>query len=408
LVRVCADLTRPAPPTYPHPFSSLPLPPPFSRPRDFVPLGWSDFFSLNAECLYFNNTFNDNGKTVAYGDAPADYMTSLIGNRSLTFLNQAIAADKPFLAYIAPHAPHMPATPAPWYENATLPSYSAPRTPQYNASGEGKHWVVAEQEPLTDVLGAGIDDVFRRRHRALLSVDDIVREVVGLLESSGRLSTTYIIYTSDHGYNLGTFRLPVEKFHMLESDVRVPFIVRGPGVPPNSTSPALVANIDIGATILDLAGLPPAATPTDGRSFKGALFPSSSPSEPSAVSAQPPRDRLVLEYGRWGTTYIVRGACGISCGICSPELSRLLDAPSNTFSAVRVINSTHNLIYGEFSPDSHVAPGPASTNWTELYDFAADPWGMTNLALSPGNASLVAELSKELWNVALCTGSSCP
>jgi N-acetylglucosamine-6-sulfatase len=376
-------------------------------PQGFVPKGWSDFFSLNAECLYFNNSFNDNGKTVHFGDAATDYMTALIGNRSLAFLSGAIAAKSPFLAYIAPHAPHMPAEPAPWYANASLPSYIAPRTPQYNASGVGKHWVIADQEPITDVLEAGIDDIFRRRHRALLSVDDIVREVVALLEGAGRLDNTYFIYTSDHGYNLGTMRLPVEKFHLLESDIRVPFLVRGPGVPKNSTSTAIVANIDIGATILDLAGLPPAETPTDGQSFASVLVPGRGGASASAAAA-PARDRLVIEYGRWGTGYITRGACGIGCGICDPALSRLVDAPSNTYSALRIINATHNLVYGEFAPGSTEAAGPASTNWTELYDFSADPWGFTNLALQPGKAPLVAELSAELWEVALCKGAACP
>lgn len=368
-----------------------------SPPQNYVPVGYSDFFSLNAECLYYNNTFNSNGKTVRYGDAPSDYMTALIGNRSLTFMEAAIAADVPFLAYIAPHAPHMPAEPSAWYANASLPSYTAPRTPQYNASGEGKHWVTAVQEPLTDVLEAGIDDIFRRRHRSLLSVDDIVREVVGLLARTGTLDSTYILYTSDHGYNLGTFRLPVEKFHFLENDIRVPFLVRGPGVPKNSTSTALVANIDIGATILDLAGLPPADTPTDGRSFATALS-----------AGQAPRDRLIIEYGRWGTGYVVRGACGVSCGICPAPLSRLLDAPSNTFSGLRIINSTHNLLYGEFAPNSTVPAARASTNWTELYDFNSDPWQLSNLALDPSRAPLLAQLSQELWTVALCQGSACP
>ena len=170
-------------------------------PQKFVPKGWSDFFSLNNECQYFNNTFNDNGKHVVFGDAPTDYMTSLIGNRSLTFLRGALAASQPFLAYIAPHASHMPTTPAPWYAEAPLPSYAAPRTPQYNTSGEGKHWVLAGQPPMSQRLAEGVDAIYTARHRALLSVDDIVRDVAALLSSHGELDNTYWFYTSDHGYN---------------------------------------------------------------------------------------------------------------------------------------------------------------------------------------------------------------
>jgi N-acetylglucosamine-6-sulfatase len=421
-------------------------------PQGFVPRGWSDFFSLNNECTYFNNTFNDNGRHVAFGAAPSDYMTSLIGNRSLAFLRGALAAGQPFLAYIAPHAPHMPTTPAPWYAQAPLPSYAAPRTPQYNASGAGKHWVLAAQPPLSDRMAQGVDAIYTARHRALLSVDDIVREVGALLRGAGALDNTYFILTSDHvrasaaharrrplcfalpcphppaplslpltlfsraphpppphappwqGYNLGTFRLPVEKFHFLEADIHVPFLVRGPGVAPGSVSQAIVSNVDIGATILELAGVPPAATPTDGRSFAQELL--------GRAPAQPPsRDRALIEYGRWGTGYVVRGPCSEGCGVCQGEdvdLNVLLDAPSNTYSALRIINATHNLAYAEFSPNSHVPQAAASTNWTELYDLAADPWQLTNLALDGSHAALLAQLSRELWAVANCSTTECP
>jgi N-acetylglucosamine-6-sulfatase len=167
-------------------------------PKNFVPLGWDDFFSLNNECQYFNNSFNSNGTTVHFGSRPEDYMTSLIGNRSLAFLRNALAGSAPFLAYIAPHASHMPTTPAPWYQDAPLPSYLAPRTPQYNASGEGKHWVIEGQPPMSPRLAQGVDLIYTMRHRALLSVDDIVRDVAQLLQEAGQESNTYWIFTSDH------------------------------------------------------------------------------------------------------------------------------------------------------------------------------------------------------------------
>lgn len=167
-------------------------------PKNFVPKGWDDFFSLNNECKYFNNDFNSNGTTVKFGNEPQDYMTSLIGNRSLTFIRNALAGGNPFFAYIAPHASHMPTIPAPWYENATLSSYQAPRTPQYNASGEGKHWVIAGQPGMSERLAVGVDNIYAMRHRALLSVDDIVKDVSDALKNAGQLDNTYWIYTSDH------------------------------------------------------------------------------------------------------------------------------------------------------------------------------------------------------------------
>ena len=68
---------------------------------------------------------------VQHGNNPEDYMTSVIGNKTVDWLaNVSMATDSdastPFFAYVAVHAPHVPATPAPWYNNS-LPGNTAPR-----------------------------------------------------------------------------------------------------------------------------------------------------------------------------------------------------------------------------------------------------------------------------------------
>ena len=50
-----------------------------------------------------------------------------------------------------------------------------------------------------------IDDWFRKRWRTLLSVDDLVDNVLRELEDMGELDNTFVLYTSDNGYHLGTF-----------------------------------------------------------------------------------------------------------------------------------------------------------------------------------------------------------
>ena len=53
-----------------------------------VPKGWDKWFHTCRLNTYFNISFCDDGKMVQYGDSPSDYMTSLIGNRSVEFIKE--------------------------------------------------------------------------------------------------------------------------------------------------------------------------------------------------------------------------------------------------------------------------------------------------------------------------------
>jgi arylsulfatase A-like enzyme len=43
---------------------------------------------------------------------------------------------------------------------------------------------------------------------ALLAVDDLVDELIGTLDHLGALQSTYVVFTSDHGYRFGQFGMP--------------------------------------------------------------------------------------------------------------------------------------------------------------------------------------------------------
>jgi N-acetylglucosamine-6-sulfatase len=184
--------------------------PSFCGPNIHVPAGMSDCFLMCEEVRYYNLTYNDNGKTVKGGDAPTDYLTSVLGNRSLAFLRSATEAAQPFFLYLAVHAPHLPAVPAPWYANATVPT-RAPRDPNWNTGRDGKHWQVATNGPMGDYYIAASDALFADRLRTLLSVDDIVGDLVDELTASGQLDNTYIVFSSDHSYHNGQYSLWAEK-----------------------------------------------------------------------------------------------------------------------------------------------------------------------------------------------------
>ena len=70
------------------------------------------------------------------------------------------------------------------------------------------------------------------------------------------LDNTWIVYSSDHGEMLGDHGL-MAKFNFYRSSVQVPLIIRPAGGCAPQTSDALASVIDIGPTLLDVAGAEP-------------------------------------------------------------------------------------------------------------------------------------------------------
>ena len=159
--------------------------------------GSSDYFILCQEGVYFNNSWSNNGILM---HTPGEYMSAVIGNRSLAFIENATAGSRPWINYVAFQAPHLPSTPAPWHANAPVPA-QAPRTPAWNRGWEDKHFIVNNgiDKPMNAALIHGSDTLHGQRLRSLLSVDDYIRDVITLLESKGALQNTFVWFTSDHG-----------------------------------------------------------------------------------------------------------------------------------------------------------------------------------------------------------------
>ena len=135
------------------------------------------------------------------GSAPEEYSTSLIGNYTMAWIRH-VTADKdhpPFFAAMGPHAPHLPSTPAAWYKQKWPQGLEVTKLPSYNVSAPDHHWIVSMQPILNEDDAKGIREEYTNRHRTLLSVDDIVREVAEYLKEIGEWDNTYFFYTSDHG-----------------------------------------------------------------------------------------------------------------------------------------------------------------------------------------------------------------
>ncbi|CAE7221123.1 GNS [Symbiodinium natans] len=158
---------------------------------------------------------------VKFSNAPSNYSTSVIGNMSVAFIEKAIDQGRPFMAYIAPKAAHEPFNPAPWYRDTWDPSWPEhePRAENWNcsaASRQGHHGNIATEPLLTPDASSVITGVFKNRWRTLLSVDDLIAEVIGKVEELGQLDNTYVFFSSDHGFQLGQFNIPMDKRHVYE------------------------------------------------------------------------------------------------------------------------------------------------------------------------------------------------
>jgi len=179
-----------------------------------------------------------------------------------------------------------------------------------------------------------------------------VKSIVDALTARGELSRTLFIFTSDNGWLQGEHRIPSGKIHPYEESIRVPLIVRGPGVAAGATRTMLSGNIDLAATVLAAAQAVAGIT-VDGRSLLG----TTAPSRPSLLVETGPRST----GARW-------------------------------YAAIR----TPRFVYVEHS-----------TLERELYDLSVDPYQLLSRHADPAYAQVRAALAEQLHQLQACAGPTC-
>jgi arylsulfatase A-like enzyme len=326
-----------------------------------VPPGWDEWYGRASEKSYYDYDLNENGKLVSYGNAPEDYQTDVLARKAKDFVRHAAAEEEPFFAYVATGAVHSPVQPAPRHQETSVPA-QAPRLPSFDEEdvSDKPSWVRA-QPRLTPQRVSQTDGEYRNRLRALLAVDEMVSGLVEELRASGELENTYVVLTSDNGYQLGEHRLAQGKRTAYEESIRVPLIVRGPGVPSGKAVRQLALNIDLAPTFAELGG---ADTPdfVDGRSLGPFL------------RGTPPKD--------WRTALLVEHTGGGLKGFAR-------DVPS--YEALR----TEDHKYVEYE-----------TGEREIYDLRTDPNEMKSLQ-EGADPALVARMQERLAALQRCSGPDC-
>ncbi len=349
----------------------------------YVPPGWDDWRSTyEGFSRYFNYDLNENGSVVHYGSEPGDYLTDVLAEKALGFIDRAETNDaQPFFLVFSPNAPHSdrapngPPPPAPRHVGA-FAHLSAPRPPSFNEADVSDKPPVIQQLPLlSGVQIAAIDEEYRARLESLLAVDEAIERIVLRLAALDELENTYIVFTSDNGYHLGEHRFRNGKGQIYEEDIRVPLIVRGPGVPAGVTRDEYALNIDLAPTFAELGG----AVPTDfmdGRSLVPLLGSTPVPQQ------------------EWRDDFLV-------------ELWRPAALGGDQIRAVR----TRDAFRSGPTPAPVGAPGPAVyveylSGARELYDLDQDPYELDSLHLlaPPGH---LRRWSSRLWDLAACAGGTC-
>jgi arylsulfatase A-like enzyme len=217
-----------------------------------------------------------------------------------------------------------------------------------------------------------------RQYDHIAENDALMGRLLAELEEDGLAENTVVMHWSDHGEGL-----PRSKRWPYDTGIRIPLIVRWPGViEPGQRSEELVSLVDLAPTLLSLAGLP-LPTHLHGRPFIG-------PKAARRTYIHAHRDRFDEAYDR---IRAVRDARFKYLRNYHPELPSLLWIP---------YRDRHPIMREIWKRRAEGTLEPAQAWFAretrppeELYDVVADPWEMNNLADDPAHAGDLARLRAE-------------
>jgi arylsulfatase A-like enzyme len=294
--------------------------------------------------------------------------TDLLADQVETFIRDNV--DRKWLAYVASTAPHDPYYIAPRYKHYAdgAGSHSSPGTKENTLKElSDKPQSVQGEAPWTAEEQAQADRNYEGQLAELQPVDDLIERLVLVLRETEQLPHTFVFYCSDNGYLMGEHGL-LQKGLPYEEAVSVPLLVRGPGVPQGVKSEALVSQLDITATMLEVAGTK--ASGIDGRS----MIPLLGGTVPGSW-----RKRLLIEQ-LGGTSHWDMLREGDYSYIERAPVENVPLLPRGLEDALGDILEGIGLLRGE----------------RELYNLAADPYELEDLSADSSQSDRVRALSENL------------
>lgn len=261
-----------------------------------TPAGFDYWDVLPGQGIYYNPEFiNSEGRYRTSG-----YVTEIITEKTLNWLDKAKESGKPFMVMMHHKAPHRPWQPGPhelgMYDNVIFPEPST-LFDDYSGRGPAEHnqnmtiaktMTLGTDLKLTPSRPGGLDSIQQRQWDAIYrpkfeefntlspegadllrykyqrymqdylaciaAVDKSVGDVLEYLKNRGLDKNTIVIYTSDQGFYLGEHGWFDKRF-IFEESLRTPLLIQWPGViQPGTVSDDRVSNLDFAETLIDAAG----------------------------------------------------------------------------------------------------------------------------------------------------------
>jgi arylsulfatase A-like enzyme len=168
--------------------------------------------------------------------------------------------EKPFCMYLFLKAPHQPFIPprnlATLYDGVKIPIPETFDEDLKGYPGKPRAFANCDNHIGTDSTGvATLEALVKQHYASTVGLDQNIGRILEVLERTGKLDDTVIMFTADHGYFLGEWHF-MDKRLMHEPSIRIPLLVRYPKmVKAGALNDKMVLNLDIPPTMLELAGV---------------------------------------------------------------------------------------------------------------------------------------------------------
>ena len=314
-----------------------------------------------------------------------DYATGLIAGQTVRFLEQH--RHDPFALWVSFPDPHEPwVAPAsyaalfppdrihlpPWREG----EFADPHAPERNRILY--HMLGMEDVPLEQVYG-----LLAVYYGMVRFIDDALGQILDALAQLDLRRRTIVVFCSDHGDFMGEHRMQCKGGAFYDCLTRVPLIVSWPGqIAGGQVDASLVNLIDVAPTLLALQGLP--APP----SMCGQPLPT--------VTSAAPRAAAFSEYGAGGPPFRMADLEKLPQPWGRRTLLRSL--------RWREAEGRRKMVRTAAWKYVHDPAGDLD----ELYDLAADPWELTNVAHDAAHRDVLAEMRLRLAGWSIATEDSPP